>query len=322
MELGFYYQTTSEIPNGGFAPGSFRDASSFTAPITFSGTGAFNNIDVSEILNSIPGGSTHFGFEWRHTASPTHVAVSNLNLDFVFNTPPTIDSYSAEDGGEFSAAKTTLSVDATTSDAEDFPPNLSYTLNNGNAGSTAANGDISESVTLAQAAALGLANPGATADLDLTVTDSGGLTDGPDSLTLSYDNAETTATVTASNGGAQIDVTINDADLQVADDTPGFSESILVDLIDGDGLTMRPTDVVDSETNNDLSYTLSQAEIDDILANDGLIQLLVDPQFGGNGETIDIDIAALQVVPEPASVAIWSLLGLALGGFALRRGRK
>ncbi len=56
--------------------------------------------------------------------------------------------------------------------------------------------------------------------------------------------------------------------------------------------------------------------------NSGLFDSIGNPLITGNGTLTVTGITSPQAVPEPASIAIWSLLGLGLAGFGAYRARR
>ncbi len=157
--------------------------------------------------------------------------------------------------------------------------------------------------------------------ISLSVVDNLSAPSATDAMTMvSYTNEDPTISSVAvtDNGGGNYDLVydIDDPDFLANAQISGF-ESLKVDLYDGDTNTFLQnldTAVESTAAGTGLSSNVNLADGNYFLrvTDNGVTGLFADSAF-------QILAAA---VPEPSTIAIWSMLGIVFGWFTIRRRRK
>jgi len=306
LDFSSGHELSSVTFNGGTCTGCTTDPWGGTSG-SLSNTSDSFSFDLGIVLKSALSSASGMGTFTLNTVST--------------NQPPVADATGTET--VFSALQQSVALDGSNSSDPDAGDSIvSYTWNPTGGNQVGPTTSAMSSLDLADS---GLTNTQDSTTLNLTVEDSnGGATDdlSPDLLTLTYANAAPQIDSTSSSpaaGGTDVSAKFTDEDLLVDGSLSNFEvlDWQFNSAADGTG-----TDFGSGSVSNDGSTMMQTVMgfVPETFDEESVFFLLNDLENQGNPLVQEISLAT--VIPEPATFAMWSLLGLCIGAYLWRSSRK
>jgi len=321
--------------NDGSAPNNDFDAGTTTVATIMDSADAqdFSQSITGAALTALKAGPSFAGFEFQaNDGADTSIDIlphssasggsANIALEVDTTQRPVADVTNTSDT-TFASNDLSITLDGTAStDPDGANANLSYTWSAQSGGQNATTAlDLGDS---------GITQPGGSATISLAVVDKEGAAndpaaDAPDnSLEVTYQNSAPSVTLDSAEnqGGGDWKLTfdVSDPDFAANSEVFGF-ESVSVDLLD-DGNNTVAADIVGPLT-SDGTDLMATVNLMGEMASQFFIRVTDNGLGGTSGAALTADSdtfsTAVAAIPEPASLALWSLIGLCLGGYVLRR---